>query len=232
MNELAGERRLPGELPVNPMQTAADWLAEAMAGAVQRNPNSMTLATLRANGNPAARIVLAKELVADPGYVVFYTNYDSDKGRQLAVSPLAAGLFHWDALGRQVRIEGPVRRSPADESDRYFATRNRGSQIGAWGSDQSRPVASRRELIEQVRERAAALGAPLGDDLQPGDDADGAAIPRPPHWGGYRLIAQRVELWVEGVDRIHDRAVFERSLEAAGDVEFRAGPWTGTRLQP
>jgi len=227
----AGDR-LPDELPDNPMHWAADWLEAAAALAESRNPNSMTLVTCGADRQPSARIVLCKEIVPDPGYLVFYTNYQSQKGRELAQNARVAAVFYWDAIGRQIRMQGAAVRSPPEESDAYFASRPWGSQLGAWGSDQSREIASRAALIAQLRERAAGLGIALGDDTASLDMAVPPAIGRPPHWGGYRIWVDTVELWIEGRDRIHDRARWTRGLEARGAHEFSGGAWHGTRLQP
>jgi pyridoxamine 5'-phosphate oxidase len=224
--------RLPAELPPNPMDWVKCWLDEAVAKAVQRNPNSMTAITVDAAGQPTGRVVLCKAFVPDPGYLVFYTNYNSDKARHLAANPRIALVFHWDVFGRQVRIEGEAVCSPAEESDAYFRTRDWGSQIGAWGSDQSAPLESRAALIAQVGRRAVKLGVKAAANLKAIAAADRPAIPRPPHWGGYRVWARRVELWIEGTDRIHDRARWERSLERRGDDTFETGAWTATRLQP
>jgi len=224
--------RLPEVLPADPMQLAMAWLDDATAREVQRNPNSMTLVTLGADHRPSARVVLCKSFVPEPGYVVFYTNYQSRKGREIAANPDVALVFHWDALGRQVRIEGKAVFSPPAESDAYFQSRDWGSRLGAWGSDQSRPIASRDALVAQLRARAAELGLPLEPDSA--DPAAGSLpqIPRPPHWGGFRVWASAVELWVEGRDRIHDRAVWTRELTPAGEHEFAPSGWTATRLQP
>lgn len=224
--------RLPEQLPDDPLRWTEAWLREAAERAVTRNPNAMTLATVGADGRPSARVVLCKALVPDPGYLVFYTNYRSRKGRETEANPHVAAVFHWDALGRQVRIEGRALRSPAAESDAYFATRPWGSRLGAWGSDQSTPVASRAALVEQVRRRAAELGLALGADTQTLAADAAPAIPRPPHWGGIRLWVAAVELWVEGMDRIHDRAVFRRELAPRDEWSCTAGPWQATRLQP
>ena len=223
---------LPQTLPDDPMHWVQAWLESATEGSVQRNPNAMTLATIGADGAPAARVVLCKAFVADPGYVVFYTNYGSPKLARLDSSMDVAITFHWDALGRQARLQGPAVRSPADESDRYFSTRDRGSQLGAWGSDQSQPIASRAALMAQVRERARRFGVDLSDDLQTELQSGRPEIPRPPHWGGIRVWPARVELWIEGADRIHDRAAWTRRLDRAGDHDFTPGRWSGTRLQP
>jgi len=208
------------------------WLDEAMEKRPQRNPNSMTAITLSKNGQPRGRVVLCKSFVPDPGYAVFYTNYKSDKARDIEANNRVALVFHWDAYGRQARIEGEAVRSPAGESDAYFATRDWGSQLGAWGSDQSTPVESRAALIAQLGRRAVKLGVTAARNLKSITVEDRPVIPRPPHWGGYRVWAQRVELWIEGTDRIHDRARWERTLERSGDDSFVAGAWSGTRLQP
>ena len=223
---------LPGQLPDDPLAWADAWLQEATAQAVQRNPNSMTLATVNSDGQPSARVVLCKSFVTDPGYVVFYTNYNSRKIAELREQPRVAASFHWDALGRQIRLEGLAVFSPDAESDEYFASRDWGSQIGAWGSDQSAPLASRQALREQIRDRARAMGVDVSDDLQSVTDDDRPKISRPPHWGGIRLWPAQVELWIEGADRIHDRAVWTRELKKHDEVSFVASPWTGTRLQP
>ena len=163
---------------------------------------------------------------------MFYTNYKSGKARQIQENPNVSVLIHWDKLGRQVRIEGQAVRSPEAESDAYFATRDWGSQIGAWGSDQSEPLESRGALISQVSKRALKLGVNVAKNLQSIIGSDQPAIPRPAHWGGYRVWASHVELWIEGKDRIHDRARWQRSLDRQGDDTFLVGDWSGIRLQP
>ncbi len=208
---------LPATLPADPMPLFAEWFAHAREQKAQRNPDSMALATSTPDGRPSARVVLLKKLVADPGYVVFYTNYESRKGHEIAANPRAAGLVHWDAQGRQVRLEGPVVKSPAAEGDEYFASRALDSRIGAWASLQSEPLSSRATLLKRVAEQAARFGT---------------HVPRPPHWGGYRLWPEAVELWNEGAFRVHDRARWTRSLAADGDAGFVAGPWAATRLYP
>ncbi len=224
--------QLPDELPGNPLHWAAAWLDEATRQEVQRNPNSMTLATAGNDRQPSARVVLCKDFVPDPGYLVFYTNYHSRKVGELQAQPRVAVTFHWDALGRQIRIEGIAALSPAAESDAYFASRNWGSQLGAWGSDQSAPIASRDALLRQLRERAKELGLNVSDDLQSIGDIDRPAIPRPGHWGGVRVWASAVELWIEGKDRIHDRGRWQRTLDRKDEHDFVTGEWRGTRLQP
>jgi pyridoxamine 5'-phosphate oxidase len=209
---------LGNPLPAEPLMLASEWLAEAWRRRLQPNPNAMTLATATPEGLPAARIVLCKDVVGVPGYVVFYTNFQSRKGLELAANPRAAAVMHWDHMRRQVRIEGLVETAPAADSDAYFASRARLSRIGAWASAQSKPVASREALLAQVRETAERF-------------AEGE-VPRPSFWGGYRLWADAVEVWVEGDARIHDRARWTRTLERAADGSVHPGPWSVTRLQP
>ncbi len=226
------ESRLPDVLPSDPMHWAAAWLAEATARKLRRNPNAMTLATVDGDGRPSSRVVLCKAFHADPGYLVFYTNYRSQKATDIKANARVAVNFHWDSLGRQVRMQGTAIRSPQRESDQYFATRDWGSQLGAWGSDQSSQLESRAALLHQVQERAATLGVSVSADLQTLTGEGPPDIPRPPHWGGYRIWPERIELWIEGADRIHDRAAWTRSLKARGENEFSGGPWSGNRLQP
>ena len=224
--------RLPDVLPSDPMHWADAWLKEALAANVQRNPNSMTIASVGADSQPSSRVILCKDFVPDPGYLVFYTNYQSRKALELVANPNAAALFHWDALGRQIRIEGTVVRSPAAESDAYFATRDWGSQLGAWGSDQSATIESHDALVSQVRQRAADLGLKLDPDMQTLAGEKVPKIERPAHWGGFRLWATTIELWIEGKSRIHDRAIWQRDIVRASEHTFSTTPWTGRRLQP
>jgi pyridoxamine 5'-phosphate oxidase len=165
-----------------------------------------TLATADLEGRPSARIVLVKQ-VDDQGFS-FFTNRDSRKGRELAQNPWAALCFFWPSIVRQVRIEGRVAAVGDEESDVYFATRPRGSQVGAWASRQSYPIPSRAALEERVRHVEERFGE--------------GAIPRPPFWGGYRLRAQRIEFWRGRESRLHDRQLFERD----GDG------WCRSRLSP
>jgi pyridoxamine 5'-phosphate oxidase len=222
--------RLHDPLPREPLEVAAEWLAEAWKQRLQPNPNSMTLATSTPEGRPSARMVLCKEIVPRPGYVVFYTNYLSRKGRELAANPWAAAVLHFDALHCQVRIEGMVERAPEADSDAYFGSRSVASRLSAWASAQSEPIESRERLRAAVGEAARRFGAPgIPDGATAGSEI---VVPRPPHWGGYRLWAQVVELWVEGKDRIHDRACWSRELTQRAQGHIEAGAWTVTRLQP
>ena len=222
---------LPDSLPAEPLAIVKEWLAQATAGRTQPNPNSMVLATASPDGHPSARVVLCKDVVVSPGFVVFYTNYHSAKGRELADNPYAEGVMHWDALHRQVRIAGPVTLAPSADSDAYFAGRPWQSRLAAWASQQSAPIGSRALLLEAVRSMAQRFGAPPPESASAADSLK-VTIPRPPHWGGYRLWAQSVELWVEGAARVHDRARWTRRVTAAADGGFSTGAWSATRLQP
>ena len=226
---------LPDPLPPDPLAVAAQWLGEAWNLSAQPNPNAMTLATVGRDGRPSARIVLCKDIVLDGGFIRFVSNYESRKGTELASAPRAAIVLHWDHLHRQVRIEGIVEKSPAAESEEYFHTRPWQSRVGAWASAQSRPVSSRAQLIEQLRDAGRRFATPpVGPDAVETRDApeQEVQVPRPPYWGGYRLWADAVELWVEGEYRIHDRARFERRLTARADGGFEGSPWQSSRLQP
>jgi pyridoxamine 5'-phosphate oxidase len=204
-------------LPAEPLAIAASWLAQAWAERNQPNPNAMVLATTTADGHPSARVVLCKDIAPQPGFIVFYTNYLSRKGRELAANPRAAVVLHWDHMQRQVRVEGRIVKAPESDSDAYFASRALESRVGAWASKQSEPIASRKTLLDAVDEASKRFGQ---------------NVPRPPHWGGYRLWAEVVELWAEGDARIHDRARWTRALTPRGANEFDASPWSATRLQP
>jgi pyridoxamine 5'-phosphate oxidase len=220
---------LPDPLPVNPLETAVQWLAQAQRDAAQPNPNSMVLATVDGRGYPSARVVLCKEIAAQQGYILFYTNYRSRKGSELGGNPRAASVFHWDHLHRQVRAEGRVEPLSDAENDAYFRTRSWQKQVGAWASQQSQPVESRKAMAAAVAREALRFGIPYDGPGSPEPATISVEVPRPPNWGGYRLIVDAVELWVEGDFRIHDRARWTRLLpESAGAVT----PWTATRLQP
>jgi len=218
---------LPDPLPANPLEIAARWLAEAVTDAAQPNPNAMVLATVNGQGQPSARVVLCKEIVPDAGVIVFYTNYESHKGRDLKANPRAAVVFHWDHHHRQVRAEGHVERVPGSVSDAYFQSRPWQSRLGAWASRQSEPVESRGALGANVAAAARRFGIPYGGPGTPEPEIVSAQVPRPPHWGGYRLNVDAAELWVEGEFRIHERARWTRVAGGAG-----APMWTVQRLQP
>jgi pyridoxamine 5'-phosphate oxidase len=195
----------PADCDPDPIVEFRRWFQRAVDAQIAQ-VNAMTLATVDERGRPAARIVLLKD-VDDRGFV-FFTNYDSRKGKDLAAHPFAALVVFWEPLHRQVRIEGAIARVAAAESDAYFATRPRGSQIGAIASPQSRPIESRWALEQMVAEAERATG--------------GAAPVRPAHWGGYRLVPDMIELWQGQPSRLHDRVRYQRDGEA----------WRRDRLAP
>jgi pyridoxamine 5'-phosphate oxidase len=222
---------LPDPLPANPLAVAAEWLEQARADAAQPNPNSMVLATVDGRGYPSARVVLCKEINTSAGFILFYTNYRSRKGLELQSNGRAAVVFHWDHRHRQVRVEGRVEVLSDAENDAYFRTRAWQSRLGAWASEQSQPVESRQALERSVAAMARRFGIPYEGPGSPEPGNMTVDVPRPPNWGGFRLYADAVELWVEGEFRIHDRARWTRSLPAQPDAASRA-PWSVTRLQP
>lgn len=195
-----------GELPPDPIALVQRWFDEAQASGIEQH-DAMTLATAAPDGRPSARIVLLKGI--DARGFAFFTNYESRKARELEANPRAALVLLWTPLQRQVRIGGSVSRLSAEESDAYFATRPRGSQLGAWASEQSRPLADRSEL----EQRWAALD----------ERYSGSAVPRPPHWGGYRVEPVEIELWQGRANRLHDRFAYTRTPD---------GGWERVRLQP
>lgn len=219
---------LPDPLPANPMLIAAEWLAQARVDAAQPNPNAMVLATVDAAGRPSARVVLCKDIDPQAGFITFYTNYESRKGRELSANPHAAVVFHWDHRHRQVRAEGRVQRLGDPDNDAYFRSRPWQSRLGAWASRQSEPVESRSTLARAIAAAARRFGIPYEGPGHPEPESVATEIARPATWGGFRLQVQAIELWVEGEYRIHDRARWTRDgAPSAGVV-----PWSVTRLQP
>jgi len=190
-----------------PLRLFAAWFAEAKR-AEPVNPDAMTLATVGADGLPNARMVLLKGF--DERGFVFYTNADSIKGHELAAAPKAALTFYWKSLQRQVRLRGGVEAVSNEEADAYFATRSRMAQIGAWASKQSAALESRLAFEKAIARFTAKFAV--------------GAVPRPPHWSGYRVVPTEIEFWQERPFRLHDRIAFTRASLTA--------PWTKTRLYP
>ncbi|MDQ7028382.1 MAG: pyridoxamine 5'-phosphate oxidase [Ardenticatenia bacterium] len=194
------------DLAANPFEQFRRWFAEAQVAELPE-PNAMTLSTASRDGRPSGRMVLLKE-VDERGFV-FYTNYESRKGHELAKNPWAALTFWWPHMARQVRVEGRVEKVSPAESDAYFRTRPRGSQIGAWASPQSAVLSSRAELEARYRDFEARFAK--------------RDVPRPPHWGGYRLIPDAFEFWQGRLNRLHDRFRYRRGS---------GGTWVIERLAP
>jgi pyridoxamine 5'-phosphate oxidase len=190
---------------MDPLQTLAEWIEEARRRGC-KEPEAMALATTTPAGMPSVRIVLCRGI--DARGLRLFTNYESRKGGELDANPHAAVAFQWPLLERQVRVEGHTERLQPEESDAYFAHRPRGHQISAWASAQSQPLST----LEKLRDRARELA----------EHYEGRDVPRPPHWGGYLLRPTAVELWTQGLDRLHDRVRYENK----GEV------WTPTRLAP
>jgi pyridoxamine 5'-phosphate oxidase len=197
---------------VEPFLLFESWFGEAREKEIN-DPNAMALATVDASGLPNVRMVLLKGLdaagVGRRGFV-FYTNLESAKGQELQANPKAAIVFHWKSLRRQVRARGLISSVSSDEADEYYASRHRTSRIGAWASKQSRPLESRLALEKAVAIETARFGI--------------SAIPRPPHWSGFRLTPSEIEFWSDRPFRLHDRVVFRRSSPDEN--------WTKTRLYP
>jgi pyridoxamine 5'-phosphate oxidase len=225
------EEHLPDELPDDPLALAAHWLEQAARALIQPNPNAMILATADLAGRPSARVVLCKDIRPQPGYISFYSNYESHKAAELAANPRAAVVMHWDRMRRQVRIEGRVVQTTAAENDIYFASRPWQSRIGAWASRQSAPLASRAALAAAVDATALRFGVPSPNRSDDTAADPGVNIPRPQFWGGWHLWAEAVELWVEGSARLHDRARWTRALTPSASG-FDTSAWSATRLNP
>ena len=192
------------QVDADPLKQFGVWMVEAIHAQVPE-PTAMNLATVDADGRPSARIMLLKGV--DPRGFVFYTNYESRKGRELAARPAAALTFLWKELERQVRIEGAVERVTEAESEEYFATRPLGSRIGAWASPQSRAIENRAWLEERIEKLSAQYGE---------------TPPRPPHWGGFRVLPANIEFWQGRRSRLHDRIVYTLAEDS----------WAVSRLSP
>jgi pyridoxamine 5'-phosphate oxidase len=193
------------KMDADPYELFDSWFAEAKASEIN-DPDAMAIASVDSAGMPSVRMVLLKEVI--PEGFVFYTNYNSRKSAELLATGKASFVMHWKSLRRQVRVCGQVSQVPAEQSDAYFSSRPRGSRIGAWASDQSKPLESRQDLQAAV----AAAEARYGDD-----------IPRPPHWGGFLIQPDEIEFWADGEFRLHDRFRYTKSA---------SGNWQAERLYP
>lgn len=208
-NNIAALRREYQRAALDPAHLADDaieqfrhWFDDAVRAAVIE-PNAFTLATATPDGRPSARVVLIKD-IHDRG-ISFYTNYESRKARELDANPQACAVFFWPELERQARLTGLIERESAERSDAYFQSRPRDSRIGAWASPQSRPLSDREELELTVKSF---------DERFPGED-----VPRPPHWGGYRLLVDEAEFWQGRASRLHDRFQFRRASDGTWQIE-------------
>ena len=196
----------------NPLLLLQSWLNEAMELDLQPNPDTMAIATSNSQGLPNVRMVLCKEINTEEGYVVFYTNYNSVKSLEIKENPKCSALFHWDKLGYQIRIRGEILQSPDEENDTYFASRHLGSQVGAWASNQSNPVEDREALDDQFKKILDRFNL-TSESITRNEQK----IPRPKHWGGFRLWIEEIEFWLNQKDRLHDRLHFRRALTISSD---------------
>lgn len=194
------------DLAADPMDQFAHWFSQVAAGGVLHEPNAMVVSTATPEGRPSSRTVLLKQY-DDRGFV-FYTNYGSRKGGELAANPYVSLLFPWHPMARQVIVTGSAARVSREETVAYFRTRPHGSQLGAWASDQSTVIGSRAELVERYEELAARY-------------PEGEKVPAPPHWGGFRVVPDTIEFWQGHANRLHDRLRYVRSTDdpAAWNVE-------------
>ena len=202
----------PMAIRTDPFETIQIWLNDATETEIN-DPNAMTLATVDKSGRPNARMVLLKGIDpqgADPRGLLLYTNLESTKGHELTHNNHAALLFHWKSVRRQIRIRGTTSRVSTHEADAYFATRPRGSQIGAWASDQSRPLNAHATLEKRVKDVT--------------NKYDGTDVPRPQHWSGFRLLPLEIEFWQDGAFRLHHRLLYRRDTHSSA--------WTTTLLYP
>jgi pyridoxamine 5'-phosphate oxidase len=208
-----------------------EWMTLAATNKTQPNPNAMSLSTVDADGTPSVRVVLARSIDVKAGTVTFYTNYTSRKGRAIGATGRVAAGFFWDQLDRQGSIEGIAMPVSGSESDAYFKSRHPMSRVAAWASDQSQPLGRREELL--------AKDAAMVERFAPGYTEamrDEIVVPRPAHWGGFRIYVSAIELWLGHTHRLHDRARWTRTLRPAM-VDGVAGmegasAWVATRLQP
>ena len=220
-------KMLSQSMTQNPLLLLQSWFNEAIELDLQPNPDSMAIATTNSQGLPNVRMVLCKEINTEEGYVIFYTNYNSVKSMEIKENPKCSALFHWDKLGYQIRIRGELLQSPDEENDAYFASRHLGSQVGAWASNQSNPIEDKQALDDQFRKILDRFNLTSESITQ-----NEQKIPRPPHWGGYRLWIEEIEFWLNQEDRLHDRLHFRRALTISNEGIKTEKNWTVKRLQP
>jgi len=212
-------------LPDSPLPIVRRWIKEARREESCRNPDAMALASVDQSGIPRVRMVLCRDADWLRGCFGFYTNRKSPKAREIESSGWASGVFYWEPMGRQLRITGRVEKTRDGESDAYFAGRPRGAQLAAWASAQSERVDSRVALLGRLDQTARRWGR----------SAESGSIDRPPDWGGYTIVANRIELWVDRRDRLHDRVAWTRPLEgrdAQPEESLEDSNWRAERLQP
>jgi pyridoxamine 5'-phosphate oxidase len=222
LEKLFGAGALPNPLPSDPMPLFRQWFEEARRAGQVPNPDAMILATRGDDGAPSARTVLCKSIEGSPTVapsITFYTNYEGRKARELLANPRCACVFHWDHVQRQVRVEGVAAKVAAKESDDYFRSRALLSRLGAWASLQSRPMARPSDLLQRMAEVAERFAVSPADLLAGSSEVE---VPRPAHWGGFRITISRLELWAGRSGRLHDRAAWTRE----GDG------WKGEHLYP
>ncbi len=216
--DIPSDPSLIDPLPETPLELLARWLDEARADRTRLDPWAFCVSSADADGRSSSRMVMCRGYDSERGYIVFHTNRNSRKSREILERPFASAVFFSADLNRQARIEGPLDFLPDAESDAYFASRPRLSQIAAWASDQGEPIASRKAMLESLARTEQRFG-----ETDP--------VPRPPHWGGYRIWLETVELRVGAEGRAHDRGEWKRSLRPGQDG-FESSEWKVSRLQP
>ena len=204
-------------------------MKEAENKKTQPHPNAITIASTDVSGKPSARVLLIKALSLKEGYIVFHTPYGSRKSLEFIDNPWAAGVIHWDHLSRQIRLEGLITKSPDDESDAYFATRDWRSQLNAWTSEQSQPISDYKQLLDRANRQAKKMNLPKLDSTGPDKDF---SVQRPPFWGGFRMWFCSIEFWIARSARFHERILYKRSLKKDDDGGPVTGPWRHQKLQP
>lgn len=235
-DKLTAGAALPTPLPLDAFPIFQEWFDEAGGSKHQPNPSAFSLATVDPDGRPSNRIVLCRGIDVAAGTIRFFTNYQGRKGRAIAANPRVSACFHWDHLDKQVRMEGLAIKTTPEESDAYFAARPWDNRVGAWASDQSEPIHDRAQLFAKAMEVLKRHGVGITDLALKGN---GVHIPRPPHWGGFRIWVERIELWLGSPGRFHDRAAWTRSVSLSAQKGSETptpavvtGPWSSTRLQP